>query len=276
MCNVPPITRMLKTWREERDPRAVPGFTARYGSRHRKGLTQRDVAELSGVTEGWYGRLERGKLDQVGDEFLERIVRVLDLDSAQRAHLWLEANGCEPPPLQYSDPSTIDPVVAAIVHSFTYPAYTFDHCWDIRVFNQAAARDYPWMLHGINVMIWALCYPEARLQLIDWEETWAKPMASQLRHAHKANPDDARLNEVCNHIRQADPVARRILDEDVTTVIHPDGDRRRLYLPHQHEETEVEFVALARLRDNTRLMIVAPGDIAVEAKEAMPSAISSM
>lgn len=271
--NLPPITRMLKSWRESRDPHAVPGFTARYGARRRTGLTQRDVAELTGVTEGWYGKLERGVLDHVGDEFLERIVRVLGLDSAQRAHLWLEANGCEPPPLPHSDASSIDPVGAAIVHSQIYPAYTYTHSWDVRVFNEAAARDYPWMMHGINVMIWALTFPEARLQLIDWEETWAKPMASQLRLAHKANPDDARLSQVCDHIRQADPVARRILDDDVTTVAHPDGDRRRLYLPHQHEETEVEFVALERLGDNTRLMIVAPGDLA---QQAMPSAISGM
>ncbi|MFG2682833.1 hypothetical protein [Streptomyces sp. NPDC048392] len=90
---------------------------------------------------------------------------------------------------------------------------------------------------------------------------------SQLRLAHKAHPDDARLNEVCDHIRLADPVARRILDDDVTAVAHPDGDRRRLYLPHQHEETEVEFVALERLGDNTRLMIVAPGDLAQQAKQ---------
>ncbi|GHE11467.1 helix-turn-helix domain-containing protein [Streptomyces alanosinicus] len=274
--NLPPITRMLKTWREERDPCAVPGFTARYGSRRRKGLTQRDVAELAGVTEGWYGKLERGKLDHVGEEFLESIVRVLGLDDAQRAHLWLEANGCEPPPRPHADANTIDPVVSAIVHGLRWPAYTFDRCWDIRVFNTAAARDYPWMLHGINVMIWALCYPEARLQLIDWEETWAKPMASQLRLAHKANPDDARLNDVCNHIRAADPVAQRILDEDVTTVTHPDGDRRRLYLPHQHEETEVEFVTLARLRNNTRLMIVMPGDIAQTANGAMPPTMASV
>ncbi|UQA92526.1 helix-turn-helix transcriptional regulator [Streptomyces halobius] len=193
------------------------------------------------MTEGWYGKLERGKLDHVGDEFLESIVRVLDLNDAQRAHLFLEANKCEPPPRPRPDARTIDPVVSAIIHQLPWPAYTFDQRWDIRVFNKAAARDYPWMLHGINVMIWALTYREARLQLSDWEEKWAKPMASQLRIAHKANPDDARLNEVCDEIKQRDEVARRILVDDVTTVIHPDGDRRRLFLPHRDEEVEVEF-----------------------------------
>ncbi|MFF4605201.1 helix-turn-helix domain-containing protein [Streptomyces sp. NPDC001339] len=251
----------------------MPGFTSRYG-RRRRGLTQRDMAELAGVTEGWYGKLERGKLDHVGEEFLESIVRVLDLNDAQRAHLWLEANGCEPPPRPHPDASTIDPVVSAIIHLLPWPAYTFDHRWDIRVFNAAAARDYPWMLHGINVMIWALTYPEARLQLIDWEETWAKPMASQLRVSRKANPDDARLNEVWEEIKQRDETARRLLEEDVTTVIHPDGDRRRLFLPHQDEETEVEFVTFGRLRNKTRLMVVMPGDIGQDAKDAMPSTMA--
>lgn len=273
---MPPITRMLKTWREQRDPRAVPGFTARYGSRQRKGLTQRDMADLTGVTEGYYGRLERDQLDSVGNEFLESIARVLDLDEAQRTHLWLEVYGFAPPPRPHPDPSTIDPVVSAIVHQLPWPAYTFDHRWDIRVFNEHAARDYPWMLHGVNVMIWALTYREARLQLIDWEETWAKPMASQLRLSGKANPDDARLNEVCEEIRQSDEIARRILDEDVTTVTHPDSHRRRLYLPHQEAETEVEFVTFGRLLNETRLMVVMPGSIRQGVKDTMPSSISQV
>ncbi|MGG2460652.1 helix-turn-helix domain-containing protein [Streptomyces sp. RGM 3693] len=273
--NLPPITRMLKTWREQRDPRAMPGFTARYGSRQRKGLTQRDMADLTGVTEGYYGKLERGQLDNVGTDFLKSVSRVLDLDEAQQTHLWLEVYGFAPPPRRHPDLSTIDPVVAAIVHELPWPAYTFDHRWDIRAFNEQAARDYPWMLHGVNVMIWALTYREARLQLKDWLEKWAKPMASQLRLSAKAHPDDARLKEVCAEIRK-DEVARRILDDDVTSVTHPDGDRRRLYLPHQEEEVEVEFVALGRLSNNTRLMVVMPASIRQDVKDAIPSTIAQV
>ncbi|MCX4666568.1 helix-turn-helix transcriptional regulator [Streptomyces sp. NBC_01381] len=274
--DLPQITRMLKAWRDARDPKAVPGFTAQYGVRRRKGLTQAEVAMLAGVTEGWYGKVERGTAGHVGEEFLDRIVRILDLNDAQRAHLYFEANGCAPEPHIRPDASTIDPVLSAIIHVLPWPAYSFDSRWDIRVFNECAGRDFPWMLHGVNVMIWALTYPEARLQLVDWEETWAKPMASQLRLAHKANPDDARLTEVCNIIKERDEGVRRLLEHDVTTVTHPDGDRRSLYLPHQHEEEEVEFVTLPRMRDSTRLMIVMPGDIAQQAKDAIPSTIASV
>ncbi|MFI1767957.1 hypothetical protein ACH41H_38765 [Streptomyces sp. NPDC020800] len=141
--------------------------------------------------------------------------------------------------------------------------------------NEAAARDFPSMLHGVNVMIWALTYPEVRFQLIDWEETWARPMASQLRIAWRASPHDPRLAEVVQHIKDADPVADCILEHDVTTVTHPNGDRRRLYLPHQDEEVEVEFVAFGRLGNNIRLMVVMPADIVQHAKDAMPSTIAS-
>ncbi|MCZ1019854.1 hypothetical protein [Streptomyces noursei] len=129
------------------------------------------------------------------------------------------------------------------------------------------------MLHDVNVMIWALTYREARLQLKDWTESWAKPMASQLRLSAKAHPDDARLKEVCAEIRQ-DDVARRIFDDVVTTVTHPDGDRRRLYLPHQEEEAEVEFVAFGRLSNKTRLMVVMPADAGQDIKFAIPSTIA--
>ncbi|WP_158692768.1 helix-turn-helix domain-containing protein [Streptomyces roseochromogenus] len=267
---------MLRAWRKARDRKAVPGLTARYGARRRKGLTQAEVAFLAGVSEGWYSRLERGVPDGYSDEFLDSLVRILGLDEAQRTHLFLEVTGREPALRCRPDASTIDPVVSQIVHCLPWPAYTYDARWDIRVFNEAAARDFPWMIHGVNVMIWALTYPEARFQLIDWEETWAKPMASQLRIAWRAHPHDPRLAEVVQHIKDADPVAGRILEHDVTAVTHPDGDRRRLYLPHQDEEVAVEFVAFGRLGNTIRLMVVMPADIAQHAKDAMPSTIASV
>lgn len=258
---LPPITRMLRTWRKRREAKAVPGFTERYGQRSRKGLTQADMAVLTGVSEGWYRKLETGVEENYSDDFLERVARILGLNGAERTHLFFFATGHEPAPLQRPDASRLDPSVSALVHAQPWPAYTFGLDWDIRVFNEKAGRDFPFMHHGINVMIWALTYPEARLQLLDWEETWAKPMASQLRLAAKANPDNERLGEVVNEVKERDEWARKILEEDHTAITHPDGDVRRLHLPNRDGVFEVEFITLARMRNETKLMIVKPGGV---------------
>ncbi|WP_157855848.1 MmyB family transcriptional regulator [Streptomyces aureocirculatus] len=134
------------------------------------------------------------------------------------------------------------------------------------------------MHHGVNVMIWALTYPEARLQLIDWEETWAKPMASILRLTAQANPDNERLAEVIQEIKERDETARVILEEDNTARVHPDGDVRRLHLPNRDGVFEVEFITFARLRNNTKLMVVMPpgGPAYPQASLAMPSTMANV
>lgn len=276
MAHLPQSARMLRAWRNARDPRAVPGFTAKFGTRQRKGLTQAQVANLAGVTEGWYSKLERGVPEKYSDEFLECLVRVLNLDEAQRTHLFLEVTGRAPTPRPMPDPSSIDPALRDIVQSLPMPAYTFDSNWDVRIFNEAAAREFPFLYPGLNIMAWCLCFPEARIQLVNWEEDWAKPMASQLRIAARANPESKRLAQVIERIKNADKDARRILEEDVTAVTHPDGDKRRLFLPLRDEEIEVEFIALGRRRDTTGLMVIRPTDGYQLASEAIPSANSSM
>ncbi|MEV0445511.1 helix-turn-helix domain-containing protein [Streptomyces spectabilis] len=274
----PPITRMLRTWRKRQDPRAVPGFTERYGQRSRKGLTQLDMALLTGMSEGWYRKLETGVEENYSNDLLDRVARILDLNEAERIHLYYFAAGREPAPIRRPDPSHLDPTVAALVHQQIWPTYTFGPDWDIRVYNKLAGQEFPWIKHGANVMVWALSYPEARLQLIDWEESWAKPMASQLRLAVRANPDNKRLAEVMQEIRERDETARKILDEDLTAITHPDGDRRKLHLPNREGEFEVEFVTFARLLNSTRLMIVMlPGYSAYpRANAAMPSTAASV
>ena len=257
---LPPIGRFLKAWRAQRDPHQVPGFTARFGPRSKPGIKQVELAQLTGVSTTWVRELERGRAKNPSTEWLQRIVRILDLNPAQRHTLFVYATGQEPPLLFRPDASNLDPSTAALIGVQPWPAYISDFAWDVLLYNEASERDWPWMKHGVNIMIWALAFPEARLQLINWEEDWAKPMASQLRLRADAHRDNRRLAEVIAQIKERDKVARRILEEDLTSVTHPDGDRRWLYLPgHGDEEFEVVFRAYAPLSDySQRFMCVVP------------------
>jgi transcriptional regulator with XRE-family HTH domain len=63
------------------------GITA-YGSRRVPGLRREEVAVLAGVGVDYYTRMERGNLGGVSDSVLEALARALQLDDAERAHLF--------------------------------------------------------------------------------------------------------------------------------------------------------------------------------------------
>lgn len=52
------------------------------------GLRREEVASLAGVSVDYYARLERGNLRGVSESVLEALVRALQLDDAERAHLF--------------------------------------------------------------------------------------------------------------------------------------------------------------------------------------------
>ncbi|MCM1967809.1 helix-turn-helix domain-containing protein [Streptomyces sp. G1] len=253
---------MLRSWRQRLNPEEVPGFTARYGRRRKHGLTQTEVADLVGVSARWYNKLETGTPGAYSDDFLDRISRVLLLDDAERHALYVYAVHREPAPWPRPDTSSIDSYLADYVRQHEMPAYISDLAWDLRIYNNEAVRQFPWMAYGINIMQWVLTYPEARMQLIDWETAWAKPMAAQLRLAASQNKDHARLTEVVREIREKDEDARRIFDTDVTSYTHPDGSHRRMYLPHHHDrEFAVIWLGFAPLRDpSMRFIVSVPAD----------------
>ncbi|MFI9204011.1 helix-turn-helix domain-containing protein [Streptomyces sp. NPDC053048] len=254
------IGRMVRKWRERVDREDLPGFTVRYGRKSARGLTQDDVSRLIGFSARWYSNLERGVPTPYSDAFLDSVSRVLALSDEERLTLYTYTVQRQPLAGRKVDTSIIDPALARFVHMQPYPCYVSDQGWDIPIYNKAAAEQWRWMAQGVNVMLWALTHPEARLQLIDWEQAWACPMAAQLHLAMNKNPDNERLREVVDEVRK-DPTARRIYDEGLRN-IHPDGSRRRVYLPHHHDrEFEVVFVALSPLRDPSyRLMAVVPAD----------------
>jgi transcriptional regulator with XRE-family HTH domain len=60
-----------------------------YGSRRRvPGLRREEVAQLAGVSTDYYTRLEKGNLSGASDSVLDAIARALQLDDAERAHLF--------------------------------------------------------------------------------------------------------------------------------------------------------------------------------------------
>src|SRR5947209_14979101 len=69
---------------------------ATYGSRRVPGLRREEVAVLAGVSVPYYTRLERGELRGASDSVLEAVTRALQLDEAERAHLFDLARAAQP------------------------------------------------------------------------------------------------------------------------------------------------------------------------------------
>jgi transcriptional regulator with XRE-family HTH domain len=60
-----------------------------YGGRRRvPGLRRDELANLTGVSVEYYTKLERGNAQGVSDSVLEALARALQLDEAERAHLF--------------------------------------------------------------------------------------------------------------------------------------------------------------------------------------------
>src|SRR5918994_7144979 len=74
-----------------RRARITPGQAGlpAYGSNRRvKGLRREEVAMLAGISAESYVRLERGNMRGVSEDVLDGIARALQLDEAERLHLF--------------------------------------------------------------------------------------------------------------------------------------------------------------------------------------------
>ncbi|MEU4700724.1 helix-turn-helix transcriptional regulator [Nonomuraea dietziae] len=58
------------------------------GRRRVPGLRREEVAVLAGVSTDWYTRLEKGHISGVSEDVLNAVARALQLDDAERAHLF--------------------------------------------------------------------------------------------------------------------------------------------------------------------------------------------
>jgi transcriptional regulator with XRE-family HTH domain len=146
MDNRNEIRDFLTTRRARITPQQA-GLPVYGGSRRVAGLRREEVALLAGVSVDYYTRLERGKARGASDIVLEALARALQLDEAERAHLFdliraANTSTAAPAPRRPAR-LQVRPAVARILDSMTTtPAYLRNGRMDILAANQLGRALY--------------------------------------------------------------------------------------------------------------------------------------
>lgn len=254
------ITRLLRAWRARVDARHLPelrGVFPRPGRR----LSQKHVARMTGVSEGWYRALEAGRRQDFSENFLLRVAGALRLSEAETLTLFMAVTGRRPPEFGRCRRDLPPGVKALLEQQVSYPAYLSDGAWNIVAANSLMGEWFPWVLcPKANLMRWALLDPEAREQMLDWEDSCARVYLAMLRVASNSNPGNTELHDLVQEILASDADCRRIWAEEYDVVEHRDGHVFRLRLPY-HGGAEVRVtthVLLPIQRPDLRFVFITP------------------
>ncbi len=252
------LPELLRAWRKRVDPRTIRGLP--WHERRGEGLTQADVAWLAGRTPRWYGRLEQGRRANYSTDFLDKVSTALRLSRAERQILFVLAVGH--PPALAAVPAAdaaeeMDGTLQHFIDSLMpHPVVVTDVAWNMIGHNESARRWFPGAIREANQMRWTFLSPEAREQLVNWEDDWARPYLGQIRYERGNHPKNEALRLLERDILAGAPDARRIWDR-WEMVDHGDGALRRVKLPyHRGREVAVRTVALRPARSD-RLRVIA-------------------
>src|SRR5688500_13159819 len=115
------------------------------GNRRVSGLRREEVALLAGISVEYYTRLERGNLRGVSEEVLEALARALQLDEAERAHLFdlARAANATPGTRRRSTPHRVRPGVQRLLDAMTgAPAWVRNGRMDFLAANRLGSALY--------------------------------------------------------------------------------------------------------------------------------------
>src|SRR5689334_13583481 len=110
----------------------VAGLTVFGGERRVPGLRREEVAQLAGVSTAYYTRIERGDLSGVSESVLFALVRALQLNEAETAHLFNLAHAATGPRRapRTKPPPRISPRVAQLIDTMDVPTLAMTRLGD--------------------------------------------------------------------------------------------------------------------------------------------------
>jgi transcriptional regulator with XRE-family HTH domain len=174
------------------------------------GLRRQEVATLAGLSVDYYTQIERGKVNGVSESVLDAIARALQLDEAERSHLFDLHRSVTTGP-QRSRPrrtKTIRPMVQRMLDAMTVPAFVRNARQDFVCGNQLAyafySPLYPDPLHPdpsqpVNFVRFCFLDPRAREFYPDWE-FMADAAANLLRTDGGRDPYDRGISDLVGEL----------------------------------------------------------------------------
>jgi transcriptional regulator with XRE-family HTH domain len=212
------------------------GLPAYGGNRRVKGLRREEVALLAGVSVDYYVRMERGSLAGASDGVLDALASALQLDEAERDHLFHLARQSRAP----SGPrrrrpvvtvrSTLQQVLDAISDA---PAWIRNGRFDVLAMNQLARALYSPVLadprRPANTARFVyLALEAARDFFVDYNQM-TNDAAAKLRMEAGRNPHDEELIALVGELSTcSEPFRQRWASHDVR--LHRSG-RKRVHHP---------------------------------------------
>jgi transcriptional regulator with XRE-family HTH domain len=200
------IAEFLATRRARLTPEQV-GLPS-YGKRRVPGLRREEVSSLAGVSADYYRRLERGQVSGVSELVLEALARALQLDEAERAHLFDLARaagrmGTASPKRSRPAKKRIRPVVQRVLDQIEAPAIVSSvHC-DYLAANSLGRALYAPVFESpeqpANSARFTFLDPAARDFYPEWERL-ASELVAALRPQAGRNPYDRNLQDLIGEL----------------------------------------------------------------------------
>jgi transcriptional regulator with XRE-family HTH domain len=203
-----------------------------YGDNRRvPGLRREEVALLAGVSVDYYTRLERGNAGGVSETVLEALARALQLDEAERAHLFDLARAIQPSTRARRRPASqqVRPGVQRMLDAITgAPAFVRNGCLDILAANRLGRALYSEHFAGAvrqpNTARFVFLDPRAQQFYRDWDQV-ANDAVGVLRSEAGRNPHDRGLADLVGELSmQSETFRTRWAAHNVR--IHDTGSKR--------------------------------------------------
>jgi transcriptional regulator with XRE-family HTH domain len=247
-----------------------------YGRRQVPGLRREEVAALAGVSVEYYKRLERGNASGVSDGVLDALADALQLDDAERAHLFDLARAAGPaaPKRRRASAQQVRPVVQRIVDSIGSPATVSNMRGDYLTANALGRALYAPLFESReqppNGARFTFLDPAAQQFFADWEKA-AKDLVAALRSEAGRNPHDRALSDLVGELStRSEPFRKWWAAHNVR--YHQTG-RKRLHHPIVGD-LELDFEVMELTADSgLRLAVFSaePGSRSAEALDLLAS-----
>lgn len=231
MNNHSAVNAYLVSLRARISPEAA-GIGVPIGERRVQGLRREEVAQLAGISESYYTRIERGDLSGVSESVLNSIAHALKLEPAERNYLINLAKESSSIKKVAEAKINMDMISGLIDALGDFPAMVSDRYGDVLASTRGARLLFPGLYpdgqEPLNFGRHLYLTPSSKDFFPDWECV-ARDGAEFYRFLTSRFPDDLKLRKLMSEFIEGSPEFRdwwgsqkvRTLDYGMKTLNHP-------------------------------------------------------